>query len=221
MVRNAVMPVLAEKVVAWMDRDGDWDVISDVHKKRWSEINGPESLERYCRPLYASPVVPVTREGIARIIDPISWEALDVYGQEKAAFIGFTPDSSLTKADTILAALRPTDTGWQDIATAPKDGTPVLGWCVHDADPYFIEPEGKDGRSRLTIYAAHTEGLSHVEDGAHVIVWGGSWDDSTHEYSGGWMPDWWFRADSEFDETANPTHWMPIPAAPIDTGREG
>jgi hypothetical protein len=55
--------------------------------------------------------VPVTREGIARIIDPIAWEALEVYGQEKAAFIGITTDSSLTKADTILADLRSIDTG--------------------------------------------------------------------------------------------------------------
>jgi hypothetical protein len=60
-----------------------------------------------------APVVPVgvSREVIARIIDPVSWEALDVYGQDKAAFIGLTTDHSLAKADRIIAAIRPTDTG--------------------------------------------------------------------------------------------------------------
>jgi len=89
-----------------------------------------------------------------------------------------------------------------------------LGWCVHDADPYFIEPEDASGRSRLTLYGGHTEGLSHVSDGAHVLVWGGAWDDRSHEYDGGHMPDWWFRSDSEFEVTANPTHWMPLPPPP-------
>ena len=60
----------------------------------------------------ATPVVPVgvSREEIARIIDPVSWKVLDVYGQDKAAFIGLTTDHSLSKADAIIAALRPTDT---------------------------------------------------------------------------------------------------------------
>ena len=110
--------------------------------------------------------------------------------------------------------------GWQDISTAPKD-RPILGWCVHDADPYFIEPEDASGRSRLTLYGGHTEGLSHVSDGPHVLVWGGAWDDSTHEYSGGWMPDWWFRSDSDFEVTANPILWKEIgepPAASVSPG---
>ena len=86
------------EAVAWMDRDVAWDVISDVHKKRWSEINGPESTQRYSRPLYASPVVPVGREEIARIIQDSVWaddatEFTDIlHGIDDAA-------------DTILAAL--------------------------------------------------------------------------------------------------------------------
>jgi hypothetical protein len=159
--------------------------------------------------LAAPPVVPV---GVSEVLDAAAY-LKEQYGAS------YGLDHPVDRA-RIIAALRPTDTGWRDIATAPKDGTPILGWCVHDADPYFIEPEDASGRSRLTVYGAHTEGLSHVEDGAHVIVWGGSWDDSTHEYDGGSMPDWWFRADSEFEVTANPTHWMPLPAAPTDTWRE-
>ncbi len=100
--------------------------------------------------------------------------------------------------------------GWQPIETAPKDGTLILGWCVHDADEYWIEE-----RKRMTVYGAHSEGLSHVEDGPHVLEWGGALDDRTWEdNSGGYMPDWWFRYGSEFEETANPTHWMPLPEAP-------
>jgi hypothetical protein len=56
--------------------------------------------------------------------------------------------------------------------------------------------------------------MSACSGGLQIIEWGGGWDDNTHEYSGGWMPDWWFRAGSEFEESANPTHWMPLPPAP-------
>lgn len=95
--------------------------------------------------------------------------------------------------------------GWNyDMSEAPKD-RPILGLCVHEADPYHV------GEGKLTLYGGHAEGLSHVEDGPHVLVWGGGWDDSSHEYSGGWMPDWWFRFGSEFEEAANPIAWIAIP----------
>jgi hypothetical protein len=127
------------------------------------------------RPLYASPFVPVgvSREEIARIIDPVSWEALDVYGQDKAAFIGLTTDHSLAKADAILAALRPTDTGWRDIATAPRDGGDIL--LTYGGDDCTVARPNGDG----------------------------SFDDGD------------FR-----DHMSGFTHWMPLPAAPTDTGRE-
>jgi hypothetical protein len=96
---------------------------------------------------------------------------------------------------------------WQPIETAPKDGTAILAWCVHEADPYH------DG-DNLTLYGAHTEGLSHVADGWAIVQWGGSWDDSTWESQGPMLPDWWFQYGSEFEVTANPTHWMPLPEAP-------
>lgn len=98
---------------------------------------------------------------------------------------------------------------WQHISSAPKDGSPILGWCCHAADPGFAE--GDSGS--LTLYAAHAEGLSHVEDGAHVIVWGGAWADSWED-GGGSLPDWWFQFGSDFEIAANPTHWMMIPSAP-------
>ena len=66
--------------------------------------------------------------------------------------------------------------GWREISSAPRDGTPIIGWCVHSADSYYVEHVGC-----LTDYGARVEGLSHVEDGPHVLVWGES-----YEVSDGW-----------------------------------
>lgn len=93
---------------------------------------------------------------------------------------------------------------WQPMETAPRDGTPILGWCVHEADPY---QEG----DRLTTYGAHAEGLSRVDDGPHVLVWGGEyserdWESGRDEY----IPAWWFLSTSEFEVVGNPVLWSPI-----------
>ena len=103
-----------------------------------------------------------------------------------------------------LAASTPVG-GWQDISTAPKDGTPIIGWCVHSANEYHL----KDGY--LTTYGAHVEGLGHVGDGTHVLEWGGECDGD----GDGYIPDWWFRVGSDFEEAANPTHWMRLPPPPV------
>jgi hypothetical protein len=98
---------------------------------------------------------------------------------------------------------------WRDIKTAPKH-EPILGWCVHRADPYHEETTG-----RLTDYGCHAEALSRVQDGANILVWGGG-DTDYDEWSGktiSW-PEWWFRLGSDFQEVANPTHWMPLPNPP-------
>ena len=90
---------------------------------------------------------------------------------------------------------------WRPIETAPKD-RPILALCQHDADPYFIE-----GGRRLTTYGAHAEGLTRVEDGPHVVVWGGEYDGDE-----GVIPAWWFLNDGYFETVANPVAWMSIPA---------
>lgn len=100
--------------------------------------------------------------------------------------------------------------GWQPIATAPKDGTPILVKFDHEADPYHLEPP--QGRTVLTRYGAWCEGGSHLPGkGLAIVVWGGGfWEDE------GWstpthMPDWWFEVNSEHEVVVNPVEWHPIP----------
>lgn len=96
---------------------------------------------------------------------------------------------------------------WQPIETAPKD-IPILGWCVHEADPYH-----EADTNYLTTYRAHCESFSHADDGLNIIEWGGEFDErsSDPELDGGYIPAWWFVTGWEFEKPANPTHWMPLP----------
>jgi hypothetical protein len=71
------------------------------------------------QPLYASPVVPV---GVRqRVLDELdkAW----LHGQRRTSW---RRDES---ADAILAALRFTDTGWRDIATAPVNER-IMVWVT-------------------------------------------------------------------------------------------
>lgn len=87
-----------------------------------------------------------------------------------------------------------------NMAEAPRD-RPILGWCVHSANAYRLSD------SHLTTYGAHCEGMGHVGDGPHVLEWGGEWDDADD----GYIPNWWFRRGSEWEEAANPIGWIAIP----------
>ena len=153
--------------------------------------------------LNAAPVDAGVREALKplmTIVNNIAW-CHDIDGLRKAR----------DQVNALLASSQPVldREKWEPIETAPRDGTPILGWCDHEADPY-IEDE-KSGR--LTTYGAHAEGLSHVEDGPHVLVWGGGFDDRSYdEPNGANMPDWWFLTGNEFEVAANPTHWKPIDA---------
>ena len=103
-------------------------------------------------------------------------------------------------------------TEWQPIETAPKD-KPILAWCDHEAAPYHLEGGfGIDGK--LTLYAAHAEGLSHADTGFHIVEWGGEYCDGDGEEDYYCIPDWWFVVGSEWEMAANPTHWMPLPKPP-------
>lgn len=104
--------------------------------------------------------------------------------------------------------LAETSNEWQPIETAPKD-RPIIGWCVHSADPYWLD----DGK-RLTPYGSHAEGLRHVDDGAHVLVWGGEYSENDWEMGiNCHVPAYWFQNGSDYEVVANPTHWMPLPTS--------
>lgn len=97
----------------------------------------------------------------------------------------------------------------QPIDAAPKD-RPILAWCDHEADPIVKNQE----TGGLTLYGAHGEGLSYAPTGWHIVEWGGGWSDS-EEDGGGWLPDWWFVAGSEFEVAANPVAWTELPEKPV------
>ena len=99
---------------------------------------------------------------------------------------------------------------WKPIKTAPKDGTVILAYCVHSADPYWDEDGGP------TTYGWNCEDYSgHVEDGFHLIEWGEEYIE-TDEYGTvtATTPAWWYLAGSDPYIPANPTHWMPLPEPP-------
>lgn len=108
------------------------------------------------------------------------------------------------------APVVPAEQKWLPMETAPKDGTPILALCRHDADPEPVV-QRPNVRTMLSLYAAHAEGMGHVQDGPHVLVWGGAFDDSTWETPGASLPDWWFQFGSDFEIAAYPIGWLPIP----------
>jgi hypothetical protein len=141
----------------------------------WGEGTGVnyvqlEPEDFYVAMLAASPVVPV-----------------GVSDQQRAkielVLVGYRNRITTLDAatDAILAALRPTDTGWRDIATAPKDGQSILAICGTAYSPLAGVTWWQEGWTRYSRPA-----------------------EKWHGGVGKWFP----------------THWMPLPPAPTDTGRE-
>ena len=113
--------------------------------------------ERDMKPLYASPVVPV---GVSEVLDAAAAYLKDTYGAS------YGLDHPVDRA-RIIAALRPTDTGWREITAETRNGDDVLAYDDETGD-------------------------------CHVSHWTG---------------DYWYGPNG-----FKPTHWMPLPPAPTDTG---
>jgi hypothetical protein len=182
---NRRTPAPEGAVVAWR-----WQEYDHPEDPWLYSETGPREHEEHAnrQPLYASPVIPVGgREAVARatcqdcgghskanLCQPCEIARIIYATLHHKMAVNGTEAQSLYEqaARSILAALRPTDTGWRDIATANR-GQKVI---IHDP--------------RWGV----TEGLM-MDDG----TWG------LATFNGQIMK-------------ASPTHWMPLPPAPTDTG---
>lgn len=78
---------------------------------------------------------------------------------------------------------------WQDISTAPKDGTEVLLW-----GEWAGEIHGPCGKQSIDI---------------------GSWQGGFSDFGG---PDWWASSTGDaYQCWVRATHWMPLPLPPSPT----
>lgn len=106
---------------------------------------------------------------------------------------------------------------WQDIATAPRDAM-ILVWFDHSADPY----QCPDDADKLTNYATWAESGDFMDGkGVCLAKWQPPYFEAEDEYgSGYWLPEAWFAFENgDFERVCNPTHWMPLPAAPEAVGQ--
>lgn len=97
-----------------------------------------------------------------------------------------------------------------DMSLAPKDGTPVLVWYDHDADPY----QDPENQKKLTDYAANAEGGDFLSGyGFCVAAWYPQHWVSEDEFgSGYWLPAVWVVYNNDCGTVCNPTHWAKIEA---------
>jgi hypothetical protein len=121
------------------------------------------------------------------------------------SFIGFSDVKRATEdvysaaqmREYALAALSAVQAvpGWRDIESAPKDGTEILAWR-EDCGPFMAK-------------WSSAEELRTMTDKEREEL-----DEESR-----WQEDW-FGGDSEMggfrcDGSEAPTHWQPLPAAPI------
>lgn len=97
-----------------------------------------------------------------------------------------------------------------DMEKAPKDCS-ILAKLDHIGLDSECRLCVNSSTKTLCLYHAHGEGLSYDLAQYSVIRWGGAWDDRSYfEPNAGYMPDWWFRDDGDFETVANPVAWKLI-----------
>jgi predicted HAD superfamily Cof-like phosphohydrolase len=143
-----------------------------------------------------------------KIIKPAGWVAPEpLLRAEVQRQIAVSPNGQHA-----LAALRASDarvreleqpTAWRPIETAPKDGTRILlgSWAVHKIG------EGTAFYQTVGYWCAEFEAIySDETDGADYR---GAWTDDT-------VASWGYEENTEL----SPTHWLPLPSAPVSAARD-
>jgi hypothetical protein len=183
---SPVVPVGSGEPVFWASEwQGKGGVSRATHPTEAEAVENAKWMGgRYYALGEAAPVVPVgvSREEIIKAVRPV----LDRHPMIDSSQSHKLDIQAGWVADAIIAALRPTDTGWRDITTAPKDGTMIL--VAYDDS------------------AARTGRL----EGPRERVYEAGWDEQQAT----------FAARNGFLLHSAATHWMPLPPAPTDTGRE-
>lgn len=104
-----------------------------------------------------------------------------------------------------------------DMDKAPKDGTHILVWYDHDADPYW----SLENPNSLTDYAAWAESGNFMGGtGICIAAWQPRYFETTDEYgSGYWFPAYWFAyQNKDYECVVHPIAWMSLSARPSNTG---
>lgn len=83
---------------------------------------------------------------------------------------------------------------WQAIESAPKDGTRFLGWN----EDYGIR------ETKMNLYGEGSPGYADWKAGKGPREAGWDWYEPKHNWGSSWKP----------------THWMPLPAAPVQVKGE-
>lgn len=92
-----------------------------------------------------------------------------------------------------------------------KEGALILALTDHGADkPIVVEEAGREVL-RLSTYLAHADGMGHVNDGYHVLVFGGEYSEDDWESGIRFtVPAWWFLNDGDFETPGNPIKFIPL-----------
>jgi hypothetical protein len=137
------------------------------------------------------------REGLAKVFSDVMFLRKDHPGQTER----FYAEEASAICRRGLAALstqgESRQTGWQDIATAPKDGARVI--------LYAAAWEMTWGEVQVGHYEGDGEG-----GGEWVTAEGAVGDNDPAFDPEAECPDY----DCDDDWNVGPTHWMPLPAAP-------